>query len=331
MKTIHTPNVGLFYQCFSDTSPITKLKPEEVQQIPDIAHNSYTFSDGVGRISKKLGIIIAKRMNMAGKPPSAFQIRLGGAKGVLSLHEALKGKCVQLRPSQIKFESQHRMLEVIRVAKYSPINLNRQAILILSSLGVPDEVFISLHDDMVRDIDAMHNDPVKASYALRMNADEFGINKNIARLVDAGLLESGDAYTCNMVNIFRLCKLKDIKKRARIMVRDGAFLLGIVDETNTLKENQVFCQLAFNSYQTSESRKIITGECVLYRNPCLHPGDVRVVEAVDCPALHDLCNVIVFSAQGERDVPSMCSGGDLDGDLYRYILLLREEKHLSLA
>lgn len=51
----------------------------------------------------------------------------------------------------------------------------------------------------------------------------------------------------------------------------------------------------------------------------MHPGDVQVVNAVDVPAdspLHDLRNVVVFSQQGDRDLPSQLSGGDLDGDIY---------------
>jgi RNA-dependent RNA polymerase len=54
--------------------------------------------------------------------------------------------------------------------------------------------------------------------------------------------------------------------------------------------------------------------CIVGRNPSLHPGDIRVVEAVDCPALHGLKDVVVFPATGDRPVPNMLSGGDLDGD-----------------
>ena len=44
--------------------------------------------------------------------------------------------------------------------------------------------------------------------------------------------------------------------------------------------------------------------------------------AVDVPAgnpLRALHNVVVFSSQGQRDLPSKLSGGDLDGDLYNII------------
>ncbi len=47
-----------------------------------------------------------------------------------------------------------------------------------------------------------------------------------------------------------------------------------------------------------------------------HAGDVRVVEAVDIPALRYARNVLLFSRHGDRPLPNMLSGSDLDGDLY---------------
>lgn len=62
--------------------------------------------------------------------------------------------------------------------------------------------------------------------------------------------------------------------------------------------------------------KIVEGICVLARNPSLHPGDLRVVRAVNVPALSHLKNVVVLPQTGDRDLANMCSGGDLDGDDY---------------
>jgi RNA-dependent RNA polymerase len=75
---------------------------------------------------------------------------------------------------------------------------------------------------------------------------------------------------------------------------------------------QIFLQIPD---KTDPNRyNVIQGICLVGRNPSLHPGDLRVVEAVDVEALHHLRDVVVFPLKGERDVPSMCSGGDLDGD-----------------
>jgi hypothetical protein len=58
---------------------------------------------------------------------------------------------------------------------------------------------------------------------------------------------------------------------------------------------------------------------MITRSPCLHPGDIRVVQAmsaIDYPQLKHYEDVIVFSQKGFRPLPNMIAGGDLDGDTY---------------
>lgn len=62
--------------------------------------------------------------------------------------------------------------------------------------------------------------------------------------------------------------------------------------------------------------EIIEGEVLVTRNPCSHPGDIRMLRCVDNPELRYLFNVVVFSSKGERPQCNMMSGGDLDGDVY---------------
>jgi len=73
---------------------------------------------------------------------SALQIRLAGAKGVLQVNPRLQGLQVQLRSSQIKFPSNDLSFNVIRCSTYSLGFLNRQMIILLHCLGVPEEFFI---------------------------------------------------------------------------------------------------------------------------------------------------------------------------------------------
>ncbi len=48
-------------QIFSGTVPITTLQPEEIEEIPDIQHDGYNFTDGLGNISTELcGLIDAR-------------------------------------------------------------------------------------------------------------------------------------------------------------------------------------------------------------------------------------------------------------------------------
>jgi hypothetical protein len=79
--------------------------------------------------------------------PSAIQFRFGGVKGVLTLDPRLESG-IRLRKSQIKYESQHNILEVIgsNYSRYQPAFLNKQLVTILSTRGVPDEKFFELQN-----------------------------------------------------------------------------------------------------------------------------------------------------------------------------------------
>ena len=61
----------------------------------------------------------------------------------------LPGKQAFFRPSMCKFKSFHRRLEVLQTSRPQAVYLNHQVIMLLSNLGVPDEVFISLQKNML--------------------------------------------------------------------------------------------------------------------------------------------------------------------------------------
>eukprot|EP00268_Persea_americana_P039525 TRINITY_DN3910_c0_g1_i4.p1 TRINITY_DN3910_c0_g1~~TRINITY_DN3910_c0_g1_i4.p1 ORF type:complete len:164 (+),score=22.72 TRINITY_DN3910_c0_g1_i4:38-493(+) len=70
--------------------------------------------------------------------------------------------------------------------------------------------------------------------------------------------------------------------------------------------------------RTSEKTSVVVGKVLVTKNPCLHPGDIRVLQAVYNPELEDtgLIDCVIFPQKGARPHPNECSGGDLDGDLY---------------
>ena len=71
-------------QCFSTTKKVLQLEEADVNQnFPDVQRNGFVFSDGCGFISPGLAQLIADRYSVT--QISAMQIRLGGAKGVLSI------------------------------------------------------------------------------------------------------------------------------------------------------------------------------------------------------------------------------------------------------
>jgi hypothetical protein len=116
-----------------------------------------------------------------------------------------------------------------------------------------------------------------------------------------------------------MSSLRSLKYRARIPVRDGHLLYGIMDETNILKQGEVYIPVR---HDDGTRLPLVRDRVIVTRAPALHPGDVQLVTAVNVPVdspLQWLSNCIVFSQQGPRDLPSQLSGGDLDGDLFHII------------
>jgi hypothetical protein len=138
-----------------------------------------------------------------------------------------------------------------------------------------------------------------------------------------GLSFQADRFLTDVVEIAAMSSLRDLKYRARIPIEKGCLLYGIMDETNTLLEGEVYVATQIPDEYGELKDSILVGDrIVVTRAPALHPGDVQLVKAIDVEQgnpLGSLRNCIVFSQRGERDLPSKLSGGDLDGDLFHII------------
>ncbi|KAI1772740.1 RdRP-domain-containing protein [Hypoxylon cercidicola] len=327
-------------QCFS-TTKAPKASPigQTIVPIKDIEHNGWCFTDGVGKIAPNRAVFLVQtlsnNMDKSRKSiPSAFQFRLGGSKGILVQWPDIPFNEVHLRPSQNKFTAPSKGLEVIKASRYSVATLNRQTILILSCLGVPDAVFEDMLKKQVVSYERAMEDPQVAMQLLSKFIDQNGVTTTIAQAIGDGFMEAKEPFVMAILQVWRAWSMRLLREKARIVVEQSAFVFGCVDETRTLRgycestesveKNdpnslpQIFLQVPRTGGKPGQQGeyRIITGICALGRNPSLHPGDIRVVEAVDVPSLRHLRDVVVFPAVGDRDIPSMCSGGDLDGDDY---------------
>ena len=318
-------------QCFSTTRLILGVTTPHVVRIDDVNRNGYCFTDGVGRMSEFWASMISNHLRLD-VVPSAFQFRMGGCKGVLAVSsDATRGE-IHIRPSQEKFTGAiSNGLEIIRCSKTYTPTLNQQSITILSCLGVRNEVFQELLDNEIECIENAVRDPQQAMVQLMKRIDENETTVAMAKMVHCGFMASNEPFMWTLLQLWRSWSMKGLKEKARIPVEDGAFVLGCVDETDTLRGHsmetetnvykrrdrnllpQIFLQIP-DRQDPMGKYKVITGLCLVGRNPSLHPGDIRVVEAVDAPQLRNLRDVVVFPRKGDRDIPSMCSGGDLDGD-----------------
>lgn len=326
-------------QCFSTTRPVG-VCTVQVEEIPDIERNGYNFSDGVGKISKFLAQMTMTRLKLKtqnGEPPSAFQFRLGGCKGMLVLSSDPQPNKLHIRPSQRKFDSPHASLEIIRSSSYSMATLNRQLILILTALDIPTEVILAKQDAMLQSFNKAMTDDSQAITLLQRFVDPNQTTLTLANLVQDGFRKVNEPFVGSMLSLWKAWHFKSLKDKAKIVIEKGANLFGVLDETGILQGwfdakveraetigakhadklaalPEVFVQIC--SLEKNGEPTIIEGVCILARNPSLHPGDIRVVRAVYEPKLRHLIDVIVFPQTGDRDLASMCSGGDLDGDDY---------------
>lgn len=326
-------------QCFSTTRAVTGCSVQ-VREIEDVVRNGYTFSDGVGRISRFLAQMAANELKIKTPhrdPPSAFQFRLGGCKGMLVVSSEAQRQEIHIRPSQHKFPADHNGLEIIRWSQFSMATLNRQIIIVLSSLGVSDEIFHEKLRTMLANLDEAMTSETQAVHLLQKYIDPNQMTLFISQMVKDGFQKSKEPFVTSLLALWRAWQIKYLKEKAKIVIDRGACLLGVMDETATLKgysQNNIPSGNA--SYEDKISAlpeifvqvsradqggkyQVIEGVCILARNPSLHPGDIRVVRAVNVPQLNHLKDVVVLPQLGDRDIPSMCSGGDLDGDDYLVI------------
>ncbi|PIM98069.1 RNA-directed RNA polymerase QDE-1 [Handroanthus impetiginosus] len=315
-------------QSFGSSTETLSVGSHEVERIPDVEAvrngTRYVFSDGIGKISAEFARRVAVKCGCKRSVPSAFQIRYGGYKGVVAVDPSSSMK-LSLRPSMSKYQSDNTKLDVLAWSKYQPCFLNRQIITLLSTLGVMDHIFEKKQREAVAQLDDILVDPVKAQEALDLMSP--GENTNILKeMMNCGYKPNEEPFLSMMLQTFRASKLLDLRVKARIFVPQARQMMGCLDETGTLEYGQVFVQFSgagrrrfyedSYGYGSADYNYIVKGKVTVANNPCLHPGDVRVLKAIDVPKLHHMVDCVVFPSKGPRPHPNECSGSDLDGDIY---------------
>lgn len=312
-------------QTFSDTLTSVSVDKDMVKMINEVERNGRVFSDGCGTISKEILWRIHRYYpRNAVVRPTVFQVRISGAKGMLSLDTTLEGPTICLRKSMVKFraETDHN-IEVCGAGIHSlPCYLNAPLIKILEDLGAPCDLFLELQREEVESLRQAVRSPQQAAMFLDQThiAKSTRLSWLITLLQSIGINYNQDRFLKRAVELVILMKLRDLKYKARILVPEAVTLYGIMDETGYLKEGEIFVPIL---NEETKRRDILVQENVLItRSPAFHPGDVQLVNAVNVPddsPLRKLHNCVVFSQKGARDLPSQLSGGDLDGDIFNII------------
>jgi hypothetical protein len=145
---------------------------------------------------------------------------------------------------------------------------------------------------------------------------------NRTELAEKLLLDGLDSVLATLRSLVKQEYARMINKRdeqrCRILIPKSRLLFGVCDPTakngfgGQLREGECFVRITQDGDGTA--RTIINTEVLVTRNPCLHPGDLQKLRAVDVPEFSHLVDCIVFTTKGKRPSADLMSGGDLDGD-----------------
>ncbi|GKZ35522.1 hypothetical protein AbraIFM66950_006184 [Aspergillus brasiliensis] len=314
-------------QAFTDTPYAISLSEYDIKvsEVADVTSRDgkRVFSDGVGTLSWNVAESIWHHIPEKKGFPTCFQIRLGGAKGMLAVDGRLSGYQVNIRPSMIKFDGDMKDLEICDMAaKPMGLVLNRQMIKILEDMGTPDDWFIKLQDAALTKLRSVTASAHNSEVFIKRQAvcDSIGFFRLFRHCHLRGLDYKKEPFVRSVVEAVVLKELRLLKHKARIPVSKGITLFGIMDETGLLEADQIYI-----TYEPIEGRHEAppnAGKVLVTRSPALHDGDIQYAQNVIPPANHplaELTNCIVFSSKGDRDLPSQLSGGDLDGDIFNVI------------
>ncbi|KAH6651893.1 RNA dependent RNA polymerase-domain-containing protein [Truncatella angustata] len=328
---IHSPArcAARIGQAFSETPFAISLKEHGIDNhdTTDIYSKDgrRNFTDGVGWVSQEVVDAIQAALPQK-KEATCFQIRWGGAKGMLALDARKTGNVFAVRPSMVKFSSDAiDNLEICDLAsKPIPLVLNRQMIKILEDMAVPNDWFFQEQDKEVNRLRRITATTFNTVAFLKRQkiADQLGLPRLIRRLDQLEIDYKNDRFLRSVVEAVILRELRLLKHKARIPIEQGVTLFGVVDETGFLEEGEVYITFDLTDLIDTDFLSLEEKELIVTRSPALHPGDIQLATNKIPPAGHSLRmlkNCIVFSQKGSRDLPSQLSGGDLDGDIYHVI------------
>ncbi|XP_048621074.1 probable RNA-dependent RNA polymerase 5 isoform X2 [Brassica napus] len=291
-------------------------------------------SDGTGYISEDLArmcptdIFKGKRVrsdNMQAptygkEPPLLIQFRMFhygyAVKGTFLLNKKLPPWTVQVRPSMVKVSedpalsnfSTFNSLEVVTTSNPPRrTKLSRNLVALLSYGGVPDEFFLDILRNTLEESKTVFDNKRAAVRAARNygDMDEY----NALQMIMSGI-PLDEPHLKDHLSILLNTEKNDLKA-GKLLVTESYYLMGTVDPTGKLKQNEVCVIL--------ESGQI-SGDVLVYRNPGLHFGDIHVLKATYVKALEEYVGNskygVFFPQKGPRSLGDEIAGGDFDGDMY---------------
>ncbi|CAD5318965.1 unnamed protein product [Arabidopsis thaliana] len=290
-------------------------------------------SDGTGYISEDLArmcplnIFKGKSMrsnNIQGtcvqEPPLLIQIRMfndgSAVKGIFLLNKNLPPQTVQVRPSMIKVYKDKNLsnfstfnsLEVVTTSNPPKrAKLSKNLVALLSYGGVPNDFFLDILLNTLEKKKTIFF-KVRAAGKAALHYGNMD-DKNALQMIMAGI-PLDEPYLKHYLS--KLLKLeKDDLKAGKLPIDESYYLMGTVDPTGELKEDEVCVILGSGQ---------ISGDVLVYRNPGLHFGDIHILKATYVKSLEQYVGNskygVFFPQKGPRSLGDEIAGGDFDGDMY---------------
>ena len=297
-----------------------------------------------------------KFWGVSGPLPSAFQGRIGGAKGLWTLSAESFTKdpehlsiWIRINDSQLKFDPHpedhtdafDRLRLTFEVSNHSSApahsELHISFIPIMADRGVPRDV---IADYMSELLDADRNellervcDPIKLYEYVHRNSStsrdgsEMPWQAAMPMLLEEKiklLLESGFSPLHLQVlakHVSRFVKKQHLLQESKLKTPLGkaTYLYGVADPLGILEPGEVHVQFSssFVDDVTDEKYLSLKGhELLVARQPAIRQSDIQKVRAVCHPDLSHLVDVVVFPSRGQFPLAGKLQGGDYDGDIF---------------
>lgn len=324
------------------------LQPDQIRLKADVKDGGSVMNDGIGCMSRHLARRIADELHLT-DCPSAFQARLGSAKGmwIIDVNDDGFGDddWIDVYPSQLKWkcdgqDPHHRTFEVKGWSQeLRPAKLNQQLIPILMALAIDRKAMRNSLDKHLRngllvDLDAQQTatrHPTETRQWFRHAGETkagqptLDYTPYLAGLpnddVDkaAFLLDSGFDLSLPILrdSFLKTCEgqRNALMSKMHIGIPCSTYAFMTTDFSESLEEGEVHLSFSTKFQVEGFSDTLLEDMDVLIaRSPAHLPSDIQRVRVVSKPTLRKLKDVIVFPMKGKVPLADMLSGGDYDGD-----------------
>ncbi|KAF9447542.1 hypothetical protein P691DRAFT_731304 [Macrolepiota fuliginosa MF-IS2] len=191
------------------------------------------------------------------------------------------------------------------------------------ALGLTKRVWAEVEGEAVDDGDIF--DESNSSYTGRNEYSKapLSLHEFAIELVQAGFHPSQSKLLREKLEYIIDQTIKTCIEKYRIPLPESLDGFVVPDPLGVLEEGEIYYRSSqsLRNPRTQMTCDILTGDVILGRYPIRIASDLQKVKAVNIPELYQWPDVVITSTKGARSLPSLLSGGDMDGD---ELFILRE-------